>query len=180
MGNIANDIDEHTKANVVISEPHSMNHEGFMFHTSGKITGVLDAGVHNFLLVTAALNFPHIQRARFDFGGGDVDIEMYEGATASSDGTPLTANNTNRNSSLTADMVPNSAPTLTDDGTLIHSAWAYPTSTGTGRSPTGVSDVTNGEEWILKPSEKYLIRVTNNSGGTISFRYEFLWYEIGY
>ena len=173
-------FDLYAHAVTTITEPHRMAHDGFMFHASGKVTGMIDANVDEFLLVTAAGNFPHIQRMRLDLGGGDVDIQSYEGATASNDGTPITTFNTNRNSSNTADMVLNSAPTLTGDGSLVHTTWAPPTANGVGQSAQGVSNIEAGEEWILKPGTKYLIRITNNSGGTIDYRWELLWYEIGY
>lgn len=173
-------FDQFAHAVTTIDEPHRMAHDGFMYHASGKVTGMIDANVDEFLLTTQAFNFPHLQRLNFDFGAGDIDIQSYEGATASADGTVIGSNNTNRNSANTADLVMTSGPTLTGDGTLIHTTWAHPVGTGIGQSAQGISDVTNGEEWILKPSTKYLIRITNNSGATISYRYEVLFYELGY
>jgi len=173
-------FDPFVHAVTTITSPHRMAHDGFMFHASGKVTGMVDSNVDEFLLVTAAGNFPHLQRMRFDFGRGDIDVQAYEGATTSNDGTPIVIHNTNRNSSHTADLSFNSAPTLTGDGTLIHTTWAPPTANGVGQSAQGVSNIEAGEEWILQPSTKYLIRVTNNSGGTISYRWELLFYEVGY
>jgi hypothetical protein len=160
---------------------HRMTHDGFVYHTSGKVTGMVDANVDDFLLEVPALTFPHFQRWRFGFGRGDIDIQVYEGTTTSDDGTEITAiYNTNRNSANTPDLNIFSAPTVTDVGTLVHTTWMVPTSTGVGLSSAGLVGETNGEEWVLKPSTKYLIRVTNNSGATVSYAYEALWYEIGY
>lgn len=179
LGNV-NHVDDNTGSQVVIEELHHMVHEGFLFHSSGKVTGMVDTNVDDFLFVTAANNYPHVQSLTFSFGSGDIDILVYEGSTASDDGTPETILNTNRNSILTPDLVFNSAPTITGVGTLIHTGWVVPTSTGTGLSQTGIITEGTGEEWILKPSTKYLVRITNNSGDTISYRWELVFYEIGY
>ena len=173
-------FDNYAHAVTVIEETHRINHDGMMFHASGKVTGMIDENVDDFLMVTPAFIYPHVQRFRMDLGKGDVDILAYEGATASADGAAITAFNTNRNSSKTPGLVLTSGPTVTDIGTLINTAWAAPTGTGIGQSANGISTLTAGEEWILKPSTKYLIRITNNSGATIAYRYEFLWYELSY
>jgi hypothetical protein len=173
-------FDPFVHAITVISEPHRLGHDGFVYHASGKVTGMVDANVDEFLLAVPAATFPHIQRVRFSFGGGDVDIETYEGATTSDDGVALSELNTNRNSSNTPSTVLTFGPTVTDDGTLIHTAWAPPTAAGIGLSSEGSGNVDAGEEWILAPSTKYLVRLTNNSGATIDYRWEFFWYEIGY
>ena len=152
-----------------------------VFHASGKVTGMIDANVDDFLITVPALSFPHFQRMRIFAGRGDMDINVYEGATTSADGGAVASQNTNRNSSNTPSLVLTSAPTVTDAGTLVHTSWLPPTSAGQGQSgATGLSGETNGEEWVLQPSTKYLIRITNNSGATIDYAYEMLWYEIGY
>ena len=179
MTNVANDIDEKTEAHVIIDEVHSMGHEGFVYHASGKVAGLVNAGTAEFLLVTGAVE-GHFQRMGLTFGRGDIDIHSYEGATASNDGTPITSYCTNRVLANTPTMVMSGSPTVTDDGTLIHTLWATPTTTGTGQSSGGVQRVTQGEEWIMKPNTKYLVRITNNSGVTISYAYDILWYEVGY
>ena len=158
---------------------HRMGHDGFLFHSSGKVTGMVDANVDEFLLVTSTLEV-NFSRFRLAFERGDIDVEMYEGTTASADGTPQTVFPTNRNATSSSAAVLNFAPTVTVDGTLIHTGWLPPTAVGVGQSSEGVTTDTSGEEWILKPSTKYLIRLTNNSGATLSYRWEFLWYEPNY
>jgi hypothetical protein len=117
--------------------------------------------VDDFLLVTAAGNFPHFQRLRFSFERGDIVF------------------NTNRNSSNTPAMKLYTGPTVTGVGTLIHTTYVIPTPVATGADKAiGIVGETNGEEWILAPSQKYLVRITNNSGATISYAYEALWYEL--
>jgi len=182
MSNLLNRVfesafDDEVHSLAVIDEQHRMNHAGFMFHTSGKVIGMVDANVDDFLLVTGDIH-PHIQLLNFDFGAGDIDIVSYEDTTTSNDGTPITALlNTNRNSSITPLLTMFSAPTVTGVGTLLHTAWMPPVGTGIGQSASGISGGGNGEEWELKPNSKYMIRITNNSGSTIDYRYELRWYE---
>jgi len=167
-------------AHTTIDVTHRVAHDGFMHHASGKVTGMVADNVDDFLITTPAGVYPHLQRVNFDFGDGDIDIQTYHSSTTSAPGTTLANLNTNRNSSKTAGAVLSFGPTVTGIGTLMHTAWAPPTATGNGQSAAGISDIENGEEWILAPSSKYIIRVTNGSGSEIEYRYEFLWYELDF
>lgn len=173
-------VDQYTGALTVIAETHRMTHEGFVFHADRKVTGLADAGTDDMLIAVPAATFPHMHRIRINTGKGDIDITLYEGTTTSADGTAVTSFVTNRNSANTPDVVITHTPTVTGVGTAIHSAWIPPTATGVGQSAEGVRGAEQGEEWLLKPSTKYLLRVTNNSGSTIDLWVELLWYEIGY
>jgi len=172
--------DPFAHALTTIDELHRLNHDGMVYHASGKVTGMIDANVDDFLITVPAGTFPHIQNFKVTAGRGDIDVVAYEGTTTSADGSAVDSFNTNRNSSNTPDVVLTSAPTVTDVGTLVHTTWLAPTSTGTGLSANGFVGEGPGEEWVLAPSTKYLVRITNNSGATIAYRYEFLWYEIAY
>lgn len=174
-------MDPYVHASTTIEALHRMTHDGFVFHASGKVTGMIDDNVDDFLISVPAGTFPHFQRFRMFMGRGDVDVLVYEGTTTSADGGAITTNNTNRTSTNTPGVDLFSAPTVTDVGTLVHTSWLPPTSAGQGQSgATGISGETNGEEWVLAPSTKYLIRITNLSGATIDYAYEMLWYEVGY
>jgi len=171
--------DAYTFADTIIDVVHRHTHDGMVFHTSGKVTGMVDTDVDNFL-VKANGGAPHFQRFRITAGRGDIDVQVYEDVVVSADGSALASNNTNRFSSNSAVMTLHSGPTITDDGTLIHTTWLPPTSTGVGQTASGLVGETNGEEWILHASKQYLVRLINNSGATIAYAYEMLWYEIGY
>jgi len=172
-------FDLYANAYTVIQEPHRMSHDGFVFHSSGKNTGLANAATADFLMSVPAGVYPHVQRVRLDLEDGDVDLAMYEGVTTSADGGVITPFNTNRNSSNTSGAILTGTPTVTDLGTLFHRHWIPPTATGVG-AKAGIMDINAfGEEWLLAPSTKYLFRITNNSGGTIDYRWEFVWYEIG-
>lgn len=172
-------FDPFASALTVIDEPHRMTHDGFVFHASGKVTGILDAGVQDFLMSCPANCFPHVQKWNINGGRGDIDLLWYEDTVTSSDGTPLLAVNTNRTSSNTPNCQAFINPTITDLGTIMTTNWAPPTGVGVGQTPNGTINVNEGEEWILKPATKYGFRMVNNSGATISARFEIVWYEIG-
>ena len=172
--------DPFAKALTTISSVHRGIHDGFVYHASGKVSGMIADEVDEFLLAVPAFCFPHFQRLQITAGRGDIDLLVYEGVTTSADGTPIGTINTNRNSTNTACTIFSSTPTITDIGTLIHTQWIPPTATGVGQSPSGIVGETNGEEWLLAQDTKYLIRMTNNSGATIAYRWEMLFYELDY
>lgn len=164
----------------VMPHLHRVGHDGFLFHSSGKVTGMIAANVDDYLLVTPAALEVNFSRLRLATERGDIDIQLYEGTTTSADGSAETVMNTNRGSTITPTAVLTSAPTVSGVGTLVHTGWIPPTAVGVGQSSEGITTDTSGEEWILAPSTKYLIRITNNSGATIDYRWEILWYEPDY
>ena len=172
-------FDTYANAFTIINEQHRMVHDGMFFQASGKQTGWLDGTEKKFLIVTGDGNYPHIQNMLLNFGAGGVDFVAYEDATTSSDGSAMTVQNVNRASSNTPACTLFAEPTVTDDGDLIFTLWAPPTATGQGKTANGVEGIGQGSEWVLNANSKYLIVMTNNSGGTISWSYEFSWYEIG-
>lgn len=164
-------------ATTVISEPHTMVHKGFAFHASGGATGIAPATTTDILIVTSLLE-PHMHKMHVSLGQGDIDIGLNEGATTSDDGLNLGANNLYRSSTYTSDTQVYVAPIITDYGTTIYNQWVPPTEVGVGTTAADVISGTEGEEWILKPNTKYVMRIANNSGSTINIWYEFIWYEV--
>ena len=179
-GEVVRQSDPITHSITTIREQHRLIHDGMYFSTSGKQTAWLDATAKEFLIVPPAGCYPHVQVMLLTFGKGDIDFEAYEGPTITDNGTALPARNVNRNSTNTPDLALYATPTTTDDGILEFQLWVPPTSTGTGQSANGISGVGQGSEWILKAETPWLIRLTNNSGSTIDWSYEFSWYEVTY
>jgi len=173
-------FDKYAHAVTVISEPHRMNHDGFMQSVTYKRTALADAASQDFLLAVPALTWPHLNKAMIRIGRGDVDILAYEGPTTTAAGTVLTPFNTNRSSSNTPNMVITRDPTVTVVGTLMQHQWLPPTIAGTGGSASGVSEAEAGEEWLLAPDTDYLWRITNESGAAVDLAIEILWYELDY
>jgi hypothetical protein len=171
-------VDPYTGCQGYISEPHLLTHQGKMFHTTLKLTGLIDAAVASILIRPPAGAYTHIHKTRTSVGSGDVDIISYENAAVSADGTPVLVHNTNRASSILPQTEIFSAPTITDPGDPIHALWIPPTGAGLGMSQQGLAGAEMGEEWILVPEVNYIHQITNNSGDTISVWFEFLFYEL--
>lgn len=166
-------VDPYTDCVGAISEEHLMAHLGNMFHVSGKVT--LAAGAsHSLLFRVPAFTYPHLSRVRLTTSQGDVDILSFEDSTITAPGALAPMFNTNRNSANTPGMQVYFQPTVSADGTQLHTLWAHPT-----QLETGISEVSKGEEWILKPDTDYLLRITNNNASAITHVPEILWYEIG-
>ena len=104
-------------------------------------------------------------------GEAEFQVEIYEGATVSSTGVPLTPINNNRNSTNTAGLFPFAAPTVTDEGTRIWNGV-----TGAGRYPSAVS-AEFGFEIVAKQNTIYLFKLTKVSPGTHYIDTNFWWYE---
>lgn len=162
-------------AKTSISHAHRLIHDGMVFHASGQVADVAVAGTFEFIFSVPADVFLHLQKVTFFLEGTPCQVQVYEGTTTSADGTEITPLNTNRNSARTAAASLFHTPTITGDGTLIHDRY-FP-------SPTKDAGLIGGalhEEWILKPSTKYLFRLTNNTGALLDFGFEGSWYEPSY
>ena len=173
-------FDKFAHAVTMIEENHRLIHDGMFFMVSGKQTGWADATTQEFLVSPPAGCFPHVQSMKLNFGRGDIDFEAYEGPTITANGSALSPNNVNRNSTNTPNLALYASPTTTADGVLEFQLWAPPTSVGVGQSANGIEALGQGTEWVLKPETPWLIRLTNNSGATIDWSYEFSWYELSY
>lgn len=154
----------------IIEAEHTRIHESVAYTYSSKQT-VLNGASLDFLVVVAAGSYPHLRKYTFVSSGAPCDIFLYEGTTVSANGTIQTASNGNRNSSNTSDISVYLTPTVTGVGTQIH----YDLLGGTKQS--GGSAETLPVEWILKPATNYLLRVTNNSGSTVTIGTNFFWYD---
>lgn len=109
------------------------------------------------------------------FTGAGVTIDVYEAPTTSA-GTAGTVYNLNRRNPITATASYKIAPTVTATGTQI-GATTYGLG-GAGVRPSSVSAfVTPGVERVLKPSTKYLLRITNNDAAAQIIAAYITWYE---
>ena len=105
---------------------------------------------------------------------GQVEIELFEGATITWNGTNITSINNNRNSSNTSNLAQfQSNPTVTDPGTAISKI-----SIGSSSNPNqGIPGaLSRGNEKILKQNTVYLLRLTSRVNDNIVSRL-LNWYE---
>lgn len=109
------------------------------------------------------------------FTGAGVTINVYEAPTTSA-GTAGTVYNLNRVNPVATTVNYKTAPTVTVSGTQI-GATSYGLG-GTGVSQTEVSSfAAPGVERVLKPSTKYLLRITNNDAAAQKIAAYITWYE---
>lgn len=169
-------VDQYSGAVGIIEQEHLKIHQGKGF-TLAKRLVIDDAGgatpAHEFLGVVPAGVFPHFRSLQVVSDGGDFDVDFYEGATVSANGSLATPYNNNRNSSTEAGLLVYDGPTVTNDGALLEPILAP------GTKQTGSFGSEGSNEWNLKVSTNYLIRITNLTAGagTSRFTVNMFWYE---
>lgn len=164
--------DETTGAPNVIDTVHHEVHEGEMYHAS--YTASVANGASLDLLFTLASKEAHTV---FEvFAGGQVTIYLYENPTTTAAGTAVPAYNMKRSSNNTPGAAVTHTPTVTATGsTALVNGRILPG--GTSPQTRVGGGIRQGVEWILAPTAKYLLRVTNTSGSTISVNVALEWYE---
>jgi len=165
-------IETYSKALTTIESEHARIHQGKAFQLSDKVTGLLATGSHYFLIdPTTPI---HWRDYKFLTDGAPVDIELFENPTVTDNGTALTPLNRNRLSATVSAASIYSGPTVTDDGARIYIDGIV----GTGdKKSTGSTEGIAGE-WIVDGGNTYLLKLTNNGAVTISYIYQFFWYEL--
>lgn len=139
--------------------------DGNIYHVDNRYDGLADGADADMLIVTPTNKQVHLRKNVAVTG--TFNFFFYEGVTTSDDGTQLTTINRNRNSSDATGTTVFSAPTVTDLGTELtdelipggeSGGFFNNTEAGAASADTAV--------WILEPDTKYLLRLTNDSGGT--------------
>lgn len=160
------EIDVITFGLVTIDVAHHELHEGNHFFVKNWVD-IPSASSVDLLYVSGDAE-PHM-RTSFE-GTGAFQIDIYEGAITSNNGTALTVQNRKRSSLHTCSCTIYSGPTVTNTGTNFI---RYKIGAGkTGGSSTAENEV------ILKANTKYLIRLTSNVTGSVNtIDYLADWYE---
>ena len=96
---------------------------------------------------------------------GTFTIELYEAPTVSANGTIQTAINLNRNSTNTSHLDIYATPTVSANGTLLRATKIF--ESGTAGKNSGSALVK--DKWLLKTNTDYLVKITNDSGGSANF-----------
>ena len=173
-------IDDTTGAILTVDTVHHEVHEGEMFHTEHTFASVNNSASVDVLFVTGADVETH---ATWEvMAGGQVTVYLYEAPTLTEVesvpqvGTAVTAYNMKRSSANAPDSDYYYTPTVSATGsTVLINGRILPG----GTSPTTRvgGGIRNNTEWILKKNTRYLLRVTNTSGGTIAINTVLEWYE---
>ena len=165
-------IDAATKSLSAISIDHLLAHDEKAFSFSYVASAVADAASAELLLITPAT--PEVHFIVYVRASGDSSVNLYEGADAVA-GTAITPVNRKRASALTAVTTASHTPTVTTDGTLIYQDVVF---ASTSVLATGGGDGGFDNEFILKPSTKYLLRITNTSGSAATIVAQPRWLEV--
>jgi len=170
--------DPYAHAVTVIEEEHRLVHDGAGFQGDVVQTGLANGATGNILVVTGASPV-HVRACDIAVGDAPCTVNMYEDTTTSADGTAVpTLINCNRIAAATAPLAAMYyAATVTDNGTHIATTYIpAPPAPGTNAAGTILSSF--GEEIVLKPNSKYLLTLTNNSGGAITWGFKCFFYEV--
>jgi hypothetical protein len=135
---------------------HFFTHAGANFQNSDTDT-VGDLEFKDFLMITPAEEI-HLINFHFTSSQANAEIVLYEEPTTSDNGDPLTLFNKKRTSVNTADTLLYEDPTVSAVGEQLE----HDLIVG-GKQSGGNSFSETGDEWVIKPSTKYLIRYNNKS-----------------
>lgn len=153
---------------VAFTEEHLRVHNG-QFFTTGYMLDIPAAGSLNVLF-----SVPEVPKIHMNYGydvEAEIGFALYEGVTASNDGTQLAPRNRDRNqASNVGHMLAYHTPTITDLGLTLFQ-WH------SGSGPTVGGGIVTPNEFIMKANSKYLFRITNltNVANFCSIRFD--WYE---
>lgn len=155
-----------------IESVHQKTHEGRYFSGGCYEAALANSASLNILVQIGASSTYH---ARFAAScGGDSTLLIFEGCTFSAAGTAVTVSNHNRSSSKIFDGTVTCAPTLTTDGTQLNGTAFIP---GGSRGQASGGEGGFHNEFILKVSTAYLLRITNNSGQNMKCALSFEGYQ---
>lgn len=157
-----------------MSYTHEQTHMGNMFVWGEVAVSIAAGATLDYGFVTGS-KMVHTHPARIVTSADKLTYTVYEGATYSG-GTAMTLQNKNRNSLYIPLCSVTKAPTVTATGTSFV-CYYLPGATGVGGTRTG-SDVSEDEEWVLKPNTKYLVRFTNGSTGANLVTFSLAGYEL--
>jgi len=157
---------------IVVNTNHQRLHEGrayFLYENRTNGTPLADGASIDFVIASGSGTNMHMT-----FGaicGGDSELYLYEGATASG-GTSVTAVRRNRTISNTSNTAALLDPTVTNVGTELFAELIA----GGAKKKAGGGDG-GSLEYILSPLTTYLVRLTNVSNAAQYATLELEWYE---
>ncbi len=152
---------------------HGFIHQGRLWTASVFNSSLSASGVMNLLIQVPAAMEAH---ARFTFNvGHNCSIEVFEGTTFSNAGSAATVRNRRRSVAGSPGVTVTTGPTLSLDGTSLFAGFVP----GGGLIAAGGGEGHSFEEWIMKASTNYLVRLSNNLVASAAPAQQILdWYEV--
>jgi hypothetical protein len=160
-----------SNAIITINLEHSKIHQGEGWEVSIETGNIASAASYYVLFKTSEGYRPHLRSYEVTATDSPITIRLFEGATVSADGSEVTARNRNRNESDVNGISVFSQPTVTNEGTRLETDF-IPTSGNKAGGNVG----SFYEEFVLKPSTNYLIKITNGSNNTVDAFFNAFWY----
>jgi hypothetical protein len=172
---ITDPVDEAGGGIITSNALHAKAHKGEIFTSSYKnpdASLIADNANLDLLLVPNATN--EVVLAYRVSSTGAYEIAFYEDVTVSDNGTPLPARNRSRPKSVAISSTAQvyHTPTVTNAGQLLLNEVGSGVLGGPNISPPAADN-----EWILKASIPYLIRIINRSGSAQSMSTIVNWFE---
>lgn len=163
---------------ITIDTNHARIHDGNMFQVSSN-TGTIANGTSTFFLIdmTSTTVTRDIHLVYQATTGGESLVELIENMTFVSSGTLVTAYNMDRDTTRTCQAgikFYSGATNTKTNGTVIFKSL---TPGGTSTPSRNGITLRNTSEWILKPGNSYVGRITNLSGGDIDVGINVEFYE---
>ena len=166
---------------------HHLGHEGMVFIHGERHNAIANGANYDILIRIPAGNANRQVHLRFAYvskantGTLDVDVLMYKDVVTSADGAPEIIVSTNDAVVKTTGVLMFSGPTIDNEPADLGE---YKTSLDMfGEKKSASSGENSVPEWILAPdgasARDYLMRLTNNSGGTIDFNHGLFFYDSG-
>jgi len=162
---------------------HHLGHEGMVFIHGERHDALADSASYDMLIRIPAGDADRQVHLRFNYtakantGTLDVDVILYKDPTTTADGSAEGIVSTNDAVVKTTGVLVFGNPTVTDVGTYKTSVNMF------GEKKSAGSKETSVPEWILAPNganaRDYLMRLTNNSGGTVDFNHAIFFYDSG-
>jgi hypothetical protein len=161
---------------------HHLGHEGKVFiHSERHNTLASETTLDVLIRVPAGnanrqIHFRFNAKALANTGTLDVDVFLYSGVTASADGTPdTTIASTNDAVVKSTGLLLFTGPTITNTGDFKGQGAMLGENKSTGTQDMAVP------EFVMAPNgtsaRDYLIRTTNNGGGTADILHNLFWYD---
>lgn len=152
-----------------IDEEHALIHDGKLFSFSTVFTSLAAAGTKSTVFNVPAGSYPHL--SFLVVADQPTLVELFTGTTATA-GANVVGKNKNQASTITPGLGVDITATSITDGTAIYQ-----------QQVPAIADVggtlRSNLEWILAPSTKYSLKVTNKHASTASnVSIEITWYEL--
>jgi len=143
-----------------IDQAHHEIHEGDYWFADDISESLGSAAIKYWLLVTPN-DTTRLHSLPVIVGTGEIEIQVYEGATVATNGTELPLLNRDRNSTATTAYKFYKDPT-----TPVITGCPIVRNIRVGSGKNAIGDSRSDAELILKSNSKYLIKVTSRATGT--------------